>query len=537
MAPGAITSRMKGRTSIRTQLPHDTTMSTTASLPIRSIFAPLALFGPGVLHFGADLTAAPLARALQDERPEPLGVGARFDAQYGGVVITDVDDGSLAARSGLKKGDIVASGVDAGGRDYAIQDLEAFGRLVVMQRFSLLVYRAGVAEEQAMKIEVTRGGGGVRDVRGRDARGGDLRSGDAPREQAPAGTLVLEKRQFEDPGLGMTSHTMLVPKGWQGNIQPLWTPTETAFMHIVGRVGGDGMEICFDRGRSFSYSEDPMFVQAMRAQGPAAMQSFIRPPSRVGEATLLALMPALRPQAQNVQVIKAERMPEIEKIMNNMLGNIAEQSRQNGMGIFMAVEDVRVRYREAGRSFDESFFYICQIMTIPNLMGGPPTVTWMLAGTRSVRAPSEVFDARAKDLCMISGTFQPTPRWGICSSELQQKLSAIRHKGNMDRLRIMSESSRSLAKTYSDISDSQMASWKRQQADKDAGHRAFTNSILEVHDYKSRDGDSIQLSNHYDRVFQDPLGNVILTNDVNYDPTGDTSLRTNDWQQLGRIGR
>ncbi|HMQ21814.1 MAG TPA: hypothetical protein PKE00_04945, partial [Planctomycetota bacterium] len=102
---------------------------------------------------------------------------------------------------------------------------------------------------------------------------------------------------------------------------------------------------------------------------------------------------------------------------------------------------------------------------------------------------------------------------------------------------IMSESSRSLAKTYSDISDSQMASWKRQQADKDAGHRAFTNSILEVHDYKSRDGDSIQLSNHYDRVFQDPLGNVILTNDVNYDPTGDTSLRTNDWQQLGRIGR
>nr|HMQ22821.1 hypothetical protein [Planctomycetota bacterium] len=197
-------------------------MSPTASLPIRSIFAPLALFGPGVLHFGADLTAAPLARALQDERPEPLGVGARFDAQYGGVVITDVDDGSLAARSGLKKGDIVASGVDAGGRDYAIQDLEAFGRLVVMQRFSLLVYRAGVAEEQAMKIEVTRGGGGVRDVRGRDARGGDLRSGDAPREQAPAGTLVLEKRQFEDPGLGMTSHTMLVPKGWQGNIQPLW---------------------------------------------------------------------------------------------------------------------------------------------------------------------------------------------------------------------------------------------------------------------------------------------------------------------------
>ena len=207
------------------------------------------------------------------------------------------------------------------------------------------------------------------------------------------------------------------------------------------------------------------------------------------------------------------------------------------MQTFLAVEEARLRYRENGRSYDESFFYFVQISTLPNLLGGPPTRNWMVAATRSVRAPSDVFDKRVKDLTMLSMTLQPTPRWGICSGKLQQQLSAIRHKGNMDRLRIMQNSGREIARINSEISDSQMASWKRQQADRDAGHRAYTNSVLEVHDFKSRDGDSIQLSNAYDRVFQDPLGNVILTNDASYDPTTDMGLKTNDWQQLQRLGR
>ncbi|MCB9892213.1 MAG: hypothetical protein H6833_11235 [Planctomycetes bacterium] len=481
---------------------------------------------------------APIARA-QDSRPEPLGVDARFDQDYGAMVITNVVPNSLAAKSGLRSGDVVGGGLDASGREVDLSGgLDAFGRLVSMQRFTLLVYREGVAEEEPMKIAVDRGtagrrieGGNHDDQRRNGGDGGDSRP------TSSANTLVLEKRSFQDPTLGMTSHTMLVPKGWSAQVQPLWTPTETAFLHTIGRVSGQDQELTYDRGRFFMYTEDPMMVQALRQQGPQAMQNFVRPPSRPGETTLLVLMPALRPQAENVQVIEAKRLPEIERFMNEMLAPTTQAAAQSGMQNFLAVEEARLRYRENGRSYDESFFYFVQISTLPNLMGGPPTRNWMVAATRSVRAPSDVFEKRVKDLTMLSMTLQPTPRWGIVSGKLQQQLSAIRHKGNMDRLRIMQNSSREVARINSEITDSQMASWKRQQADRDAGHRAYTNSILEVNDFKSRDGDSIQLSNAYDRVFQDPLGNVILTNDASYDPTTDMGLKTNDWQQLQQLGR
>ena len=48
-----------------------------------------------------------------------------------------------------------------------------------------------------------------------------------------------------------------------------------------------------------------------------------------------------------------------------------------------------------------------------------------------------------------------------------------------------------------------MSAWREQQASNDGTHRAAVNSILEVHDWQTRDGRSIAIDHRFDRVFQD----------------------------------
>jgi|ETNmetMinimDraft_15_1059895.scaffolds.fasta_scaffold109491_2 hypothetical protein len=79
-----------------------------------------------------------------------------------------------------------------------------------------------------------------------------------------------------------------------------------------------------------------------------------------------------------------------------------------------------------------------------------------------------------------------------------------------------------------------MRQWRSDQASNDRVQKATVNSTLDVHDYQSRDGHEIQLDNSYDRVFQDVGGNLIMTNDLSYNPSTDPKL-TGDWARLRRV--
>lgn len=489
-------------------------------------------------------SALRVATARQGEprgEPSRLGVDARFDANFGAIVILSVEAGSLAAKSGLQKGDVVARGIDESGReiDFERGREDAFGTLVRQSKFTLFVYREGVAEDEPMRIVVQRGKAHqerpVNAERGERGNGNTKHGG---RAVSTAPTLVLEKRAFTDPEFGgIESHHMLVPKTWQAQVQPRWKVDDGNFLDVIGRVASpEGHEIVFDMARTLTFSEDPQYLQFMKQNHPAEVPSHIRPPQRIGEYATLALTPALRPNARNVQLVSSKREVELEKAAKKMLEPMIAMLKQNGPEPFISFESATVRYDENGQSFDEMSTTLVMIIAIPSL-AGPPILRWNMIGTRCFRAPTGRLDGELAQLVSIANTLRPTPRWSICSAQLQQELSAIRHKGNMDRLRIIGENSRRIAQTNSEISDMQMASWRRQQAESDAGHRAFVNGIHEVHDYKSRDGFSLSLSHNYDRVFQDALGNVILTNDTSYDPTADTNLKTNDWKPLERIGR
>lgn len=550
------------------------------------------LLGPALLFAGAVLclcqaskaagagsqwgrpAAARQAPSLGGQAQKPFGVQAQFHPQQGAMHIGQVVPGSVAAKAGIRAGDQIVGGKDASGRqiDFSRTGPQGFGSLVRQNRFTLFVYRRGVAEQRPMQVQVTRtqpapkprpesrerreerkpvtGGGSdsrwigsgagssapkrdgaspspKRDARSSERSGTSILSGARRSSVEPKGSLEMRRHTFHDQGFGgMASHVMLLPKGWKVEGGALWTPSETIVSHFFAVVdSGDGRRITFDRARSFSYSQNPYYVEAMRRQGQRAMASFIAPPQRIGEAAMTVLMRAHRPQATNARVVESLRDRASEEVLRRL-------SPSYGLDRKMTVEAAVVSYEEGGRRYEELFWYPQTVMRMPGVMGSAPTFMWSLLGAISYRAPAGQLQANFNQLAMIAKSRKETPRWSLCRTKMLQEISRIRHKGHMDRMAFMRASSRRIAKTYSDLSDSQMASWRRQQAMKDEGHKKSVNGIADVHDYQSRDGYSFALDHSYDHVLEHKDGRIFMTNDVSL---ADDMARGGDYDRMKRI--
>ncbi len=467
----------------------------------------------------------------------PFGVRAQFSPMDGAMVIAQVTPGSLAAKHGIRAGDYVVGGIDANGRrlDIGQGGERAFAALVRGATFTLFVYRPGRAPDPRMQIRVTRGAS--RAPSGDTPTGNAAEPGsltilrDAAKHQSKKPVaLRLRREQFKDKSFGdMVSHVMLVPSDWRVRGASVWTPTETITNHFIATIDGeDGRQIRFDRARNFTYSQDPMYLQVLRSQGQAAVANNIAPPQRLGEASVTVLMRVLRPRATDVRLEQAGRDEQSERMFEKLSPIPA------GLNSRRTIEAALVSYTENGKRYEEFFWYIQNVTRLNDVMGQAPMFTWGLLAPRSYRAPAGELAACLATMFQVAGSLRETPRWSICRTKLLQQIARIRHRGAMERSRIMAESARQIAQTNSDISDSQMASWRRQQSMRDGGHKRTINGIAEVHDYRTRDGLTVPLDHGYDRVFEDRLGNIILTNDTNFDPSTDPSMRTNDWVQLRR---
>lgn len=521
----------------------------------------IAIFMSRALAFGVALNALlPAMATAQRPQQEPFGVEARYHEEYESMLVTDVTRGSLADKHGIKKGDVIEGGLDARGREIWVEDdgVEGFARLVEQDQFTLFVYRKGVAEEEPMKIKVRRGAEKPasrprRETEPHKGYQGSDPKGPAPRQQPGfegvtgpffskatraktrrKSTLVLEKFKISDPGFqNMHSHTMLVPKGWRAQATVKCKIGRTATFNVVGRiVSPDGRSIAFGQNENFVYGS-PMMVEKMRQQGSEVAP----PPQRPGDVAVKFFMPRLRPGARNVRVVETTRIPGIEQLIRQQMGPMLRTLAQNGIRQSIIAEMDLVRYELGGQQWEEVFVYAMTLGSMPGLMGQGPTSFWSIMNPNAYRAPAGQLVAEFDTLTTIARTIRPTPQWSICSQQLARQVSQMSHETAMMTIREMGKRAQIIRNANNQISEQQMIGWKRQQESNARQGRAAINSILDVHEYRSADGFTIAIDHKWDRVYQDALGNTIMTNDPSYDPRQDSSLKHQDWTQLPRADR
>lgn len=352
--------------------------------------------------------------------------------------------------------------------------------------------------------------------------------------------MILKKHEFRDPGFGgIVSHRIYLPVDWKGDAGVRWTNT-TNFAHFIGSFEGpDGASITYDYNRHLCNSTFKQSLDRIRmaiAADPTGYTSIAWPPTRRGQIAAEHIVPKLRPGARNIQIVNVHAFPQAEAALRQQWAPVIQQLQPDHT-LDLWVHRVHVTYEQGDRQWEEYVQYVSAINKIQHRSQFFNADTGMVDvwSVRTFRAPRGQLAQKFPGMRKIADTLRPTPQWALSYNQLRTEISRIRHQGRMKAIAAFGERARLIAKTNSQISEMQMASWRKQQAARERIQKATVNSIHEVHDYTSRSGAQIPINHSYSRVFEDPLGNLIMTNDPSYDPRTDPKLETSNWQQLQRI--
>lgn len=489
----------------------------------------------------ADSLRAEIAADLQ----YPLQGGGTTPVEYRATFRGRVQDGELQLRSEQVQIRLVQQGRTESGPQQQLSGRIDGGVLTATiggtgQEVSRLELRPDAPTGQVPAAEPVRDGG-----RGADAN--------APLAYP---TLVLERREITDPGLGgVPSHTMSIPAGWQFTGGPQWTGNPDNVVTFVGELRGpDAESLHFVAERQFSYSRVQSQLGVFdetdgrtKPDGSTARNA----PKQPGEVAAEVIVPQLHPGATDIRVVEAERMPALEAALRellkpqlDMMDALSAQTRgTNPAGVqcdsqtWLVVERSRVSYREGGVEWEEEVQ--CSILGMyghiqTDSMRSDSGV-WTLSQVRTGRARAGSLDGRLGALWLCADSLREVPRWSAAVGEIRLEIAKAKTASmhaNFEEIRKRGEAA---ARQRSEISDIQMQSWRSQQDSLDRVHKARVDAIGEVHDFRSADGNLHTLTNHYDRAFKDQRGFVILTSDPNYRPAADPVVNQVTWEEMQRI--
>lgn len=369
-------------------------------------------------------------------------------------------------------------------------------------------------------------------------------------------TLVLEPRELPDPSMGgIASHTVLVPKGWQFQGGARWNANPDHIVDFVGELAGPAQEsLRFLPNRLFNYSriQSQLGVQdETRGQRNPDGSTARHAPQKPGEVATEVFLRELRPAASDVELLVAERMPNLEESyraankswLDMIEASLAQMRSQQLPGMqsdsqtWLVVERARVRYRESGVAFEEEFQYAIWGMHSysQNEMMRTDNGFWLTSMTRSARAKAGELDGRIATLMVCADSVRETPRWAYAVGEIRLAIARAKAEGARANLQAAIQRGEQAARDRAALSDQQMASWRDRQDSLDRMHKATVDTLAERQDFRSAEGKTYTLTNHYDRAFRTSNGGMIITNDVNFRPEADPALRQVQWEELKRV--
>lgn len=354
-----------------------------------------------------------------------------------------------------------------------------------------------------------------------------------------AGRIVLRPVQIRDRVLeNVVSHTMVLPEGYtvQGGV--VWTPGAMAFQTMNMLVqNGRGTEMRMLPRMTFRY--EPPNQLAMRGLQVGSVAEFgevIHPaPEReFGEFTSV-IFPSIRPAATKLRILKQERLPASERFLleNTSLGDAPVPGTRREL---RAVRTL-VRYEEGGREYEEQIrhTFLAAYGSVGVGFDQSPIVHWMVDGLVASRVPVKELEVRSAELSILSSSFRATPQWFACQDQLQRQMSRIRHNINMDRIAAFGRISRQVYEANRELSDSQMASWRKRQESSDRLQRRGVDAIWEVERFKRRDGLDLSVGHRFAQVFEASDGSLVAVEGETWTPMDDPAFSQKDWKRLGKV--
>ncbi len=218
------------------------------------------------------------------------------------------------------------------------------------------------------------------------------------------------------------------------------------------------------------------------------------------------LFPRLRPQARNMKVLETTSRPDVAAAIRALPA--AQAVISQGARYQVDAASVIVTYEEAGTRFKEILFTAIEgfSMMETGLWGNPFTMV--------ARAPEAEYEAYGPVAIAVINSFTLNPRWMAAEMQGQVQRSGIVQQTLADIARIDQEIYENRAKTMAQINDVQYLTL--------TGQERYVNP----HTGREELG-----SNAWKYRWENPSGEVIYTDDGNWDPNIDPDLHVSGYKR------
>jgi len=304
--------------------------------------------------------------------------------------------------------------------------------------------------------------------------------------------------------------SLLIPKGWK---------TEGGIFYVDPNTAGGAANSTAPKV-NFSVKKDdpgtvmlqwlPDFYYIDMRFSPAAQMGLFPPGSRyngmlvagcpsVRDFLLQIAFPQVRPRAQNLQVIAVKPMPQVAQ-------QFAQAAPLPGFQYDAAM--VTVSYLENGAKLQE------QMVAVIENMGQAGAGLWQNKQTVFARAPAAEFKAWEKVASLIYYSVKINPQW----------LAAVIQSTNQRNQTVLNTQ-----KTIQQLDNEIVA--HRQKVNAEIRHDGYL-TLTGQEDYTNPyTGETEIRPDGWKHHWQNASGEVIVTNDANYDPNLDVRVNRTDFKK------
>lgn len=332
---------------------------------------------------------------------------------------------------------------------------------------------------------------------GPDANDGNPLAAPArPAGDRPA-QIKLRRVELPDPTMGRAAYTVLVPDGWraEGGIQ--WSDEKTSYPQLHATLTAPDGRRVYWRPKIVFYGSVPS-AAAVQQGGFVNQTIGTLPPDDVAQWVVDTIRASNR-EVSDVQLVSARRDADAERAA-------ADQARQLGTAQGNLYEKHRLvlSYAREGVPCTEELG-----LTLIRSPDAPSQ--WMT--TRSallfielgVSGPAATFERDKAGSYAVAATMQSTPGWFTQSQLLIMEQTQRNHQIGMAEIRRRGQ-------MYDQVSDDQLAAWRRSNASGDRQQEARVDAIYERSPYRDVDGGEVKLPIHYENFYSNGKGEYLGTN-------------------------
>ncbi len=325
---------------------------------------------------------------------------------------------------------------------------------------------------------------------------------------------IIKFQYVKDVKSGMVQYKMPLPADWLIHQEP----NAQYFITAPNNIKVNKTESV-----TFAYSNDPYTQQTLQMTGQQ-----IAPVYTLEQVVQQFIQPAA--QAEDFSFIKSYPLPKVEAFWQRFSAGMPQTGSQR-------------QYKTLGTEWKDSKGNRSFIIILQNIITKNQIVHWTLQ-TTELEAPQAYFEKATKAYLHGAANTEINPQWqqmmnGKLMGQIQQNEqfwaiktaeSAQAHQQRMAAINARGNASRSIAKTYSEISDISHAGYLKRNDINNAGHSKTVNMIGErtvIANHETNEHYNVQSGNKYYWVNNN--GEYFGTDNSLYDPRIDNKINGSEW--------